>query len=118
MKGSGLGVRGKLFVGSLLIIGVFGSVSGFYLERELERLLEVRIEVELVRHARATAEQVAVATGADLAVMDAIADRNGRATDSRITVIAPDGRVVGDSELSLEAVKSVENHGARPEVLR
>src|SRR5438552_4188234 len=35
---------------------------------------------------------------------------------ARITVIAADGRVLGDSEVAASELPSVENHGARPEV--
>jgi two-component system, OmpR family, phosphate regulon sensor histidine kinase PhoR len=37
--------------------------------------------------------------------------------DARVTLIAPDGRVVGDSAETLEAIASMENHATRPEVL-
>ncbi len=47
---------------------------------------------------------------------DAIADRTGAALGLRTTVIARDGKVLGDSGLALDQVKTVENHLHRPEV--
>ncbi|MCB0219046.1 MAG: HAMP domain-containing protein [Chrysiogenetes bacterium] len=41
----------------------------------------------------------------------------GRGGISRITIVAPDGRVLADSDVSVEELPSVENHGDRPEVL-
>ena len=49
--------------------------------------------------------------------LDAEADRLGALTGTRVTLIAPDGRVVGDSSETLEGVATMENHGQRPEVV-
>ncbi|HYJ78610.1 MAG TPA: ATP-binding protein [Longimicrobiaceae bacterium] len=47
---------------------------------------------------------------------DTLADFLGRVSGRRITVIAPDGRVLGDSERDGPGLRAMENHGARPEV--
>ena len=47
---------------------------------------------------------------------DGLADRLGRSGGARVTLIAPDGRVVGDSEVPLEELPRLENHAERPEV--
>jgi len=52
-----------------------------------------------------------------IAEFDPEADRIGRLLDSRVTFIARDGRVVGDSAEPLAAVATMENHGSRPEVI-
>ena len=49
----------------------------------------------------------------DFAQLDAQAKALGRATDTRLTVVLPDGRVVADS---LEAPAAMENHVDRPEI--
>ena len=41
----------------------------------------------------------------------------GRLLDARVTLIAADGRVVGDSAETAEAVAAMENHATRPEVV-
>jgi two-component system phosphate regulon sensor histidine kinase PhoR len=43
--------------------------------------------------------------------------RLGGLIGARVTFIAPDGRVVGDSGETLEGIATVENHGQRPEVI-
>jgi diguanylate cyclase (GGDEF)-like protein len=52
----------------------------------------------------------------DLNEMDALADELGRSTNTRITIIKPDGMVLGDSQQSVAQVRSMENHLHRPEV--
>ncbi|HET7229924.1 MAG TPA: ATP-binding protein [Longimicrobium sp.] len=47
---------------------------------------------------------------------DSLADWLGRLTGRRITIIAHDGRVRGDSEKDGPELAAMENHGARPEV--
>ena len=49
--------------------------------------------------------------------LDAIADRAGAASNARVTLIAPDGRVVGDSIVALSRLEALENHRGRPEVV-
>jgi two-component system phosphate regulon sensor histidine kinase PhoR len=48
---------------------------------------------------------------------DAVADRLGRDLGLRVTIIDASGKVMGDTELDGEALRSVENHAGRPEVL-
>jgi two-component system phosphate regulon sensor histidine kinase PhoR len=59
----------------------------------------------------------ALARGAGLEALDPVVDAAAREVDARVTVIAPDGRVVADSALSGPELESVENHGQRPEVI-
>jgi len=50
------------------------------------------------------------------AELDALADRAGTAAGARVTLISPDGAVVGDSEVPLARMDFVENHADRPEI--
>jgi two-component system phosphate regulon sensor histidine kinase PhoR len=114
-----LGIRAKLFavVVTLVIAGV--ATSGFYLEGKLRAKIEALIETELYRHARTAQEMIQCApqTGT-IETADSLADKLGDANSARVTVIADDGTVLGDSELSLAQIRRVENHGKRPEVLQ
>ena len=49
--------------------------------------------------------------------LDEEADRLGELLQARVTFIASDGRVVGDSAETLEGVAAMENHAQRPEVV-
>jgi two-component system phosphate regulon sensor histidine kinase PhoR len=111
------GVRLKLFGISLaLVIGV-GLVSGIYLEERLRSWLEARIEGELLRESRMACELFALFPDASSPlVADRLADRLGEASGARITIVAADGVVLGDSSLSPDEVRRLENHGQRPEI--
>jgi two-component system phosphate regulon sensor histidine kinase PhoR len=47
---------------------------------------------------------------------DSVADWLGRVAERRVTLIAPDGRVIGDSQVPDSALAGLENHGGRPEI--
>src|SRR4051812_9919076 len=48
---------------------------------------------------------------------DALADRAGAATGHRVTLINPDGVVIGDADFDGPALGRLENHSTRPEVV-
>jgi two-component system phosphate regulon sensor histidine kinase PhoR len=52
-----------------------------------------------------------------VADLDAEADRLGALIGARVTFVASDGRVVGDSAETLEGIAAMENHAQRPEIL-
>src|SRR4030095_13019962 len=56
-------------------------------------------------------------TAREVGALDAEADRLGQLTASRVTLVADDGRVVGDSTQSIEALATLENHATRPEIV-
>lgn len=49
--------------------------------------------------------------------VDPIADRLGEQCGARVTVVAEDGVVAGDSSIPLSGVPLMENHGDRPEII-
>ena len=112
-----LGLRGRLFLVSVALIFAFGSTSAVYLEFELRRWLESRMETELFGQATAARVAVEVDAGArTLGDFDALAGRLGQATNARVTLIASDGRVLGDSAAGVEP-GGIGNHRQRPEVV-
>ena len=76
------------------------------IERDL--VIEARLAASLVRELPA---------GSSLDAIDAEADHLGTLASARVTLIAPDGRVVGDSAEPVEQLRQLENHAARPEVV-
>jgi two-component system phosphate regulon sensor histidine kinase PhoR len=113
-----VGIRGKLFVASLLVIVLVGGTSGFVLERELRTWYLERTREALEVEARTVREAVQEAGLKDVegASLQALAHRLGEASRHRITFIDPTGRVVADSELRASELAGVENHADRPEV--
>jgi two-component system phosphate regulon sensor histidine kinase PhoR len=58
-----------------------------------------------------------LAEGAPPGEIDALVDGAAREVSARVTIIAPDGRVLADSSLSGRDLAGVENHAGRPEVM-
>lgn len=110
------GIRGKLFLISLAIIVVMALISGVYLEGELRSWLQSRIETELTRQARLVADFIEESPQLQtMEDFDRLADETGEMASSRVTIIAEDGTVLGDTDIPLEEVPEMENHGFRPE---
>jgi two-component system phosphate regulon sensor histidine kinase PhoR len=65
--------------------------------------------------ARVAEDELARGTG--LEALDPAVDAAAREVDARVTVIAPDGRVLADSAVSGVDLERLENHGRRPEVM-
>jgi two-component system phosphate regulon sensor histidine kinase PhoR len=92
--------------------------AGIYLTRALEAFAVETLEARLTSvgrllHDEALALVVRKASPHDVR---AFALRAARPTGARISVIAADGRVLGDSEVPVEDLPRVENHAGRPEV--
>ena len=101
----------RLLLGSLallltLILAVV-ALSGDRMYPPLERLAQERLE----REARLIALDW---TGAD--EPDALADTAGAVLGARVTLVLPDGRVVGDSDEPASQLAQLENHSSRPEI--
>ena len=111
------GVRGKLVVAFLGLMGVVALVSGLYLEHSLHAWLGDRIEHELLRHAR-TARTLLETTPklSSTARTETLSERLHAATEARITIIDASGRVLGDSSVATKALASLDNHAERPEI--
>ena len=112
-----LGIRLKLFLFSLALIGISVIAVEAYLSRVLERQLTERIRGDLLTRAELVAQRFE--TGAalhDVRSVDEIADATAGAAGARITIVGMDGRVMGDSEVVLAELAQVENHGQRTEV--
>jgi two-component system phosphate regulon sensor histidine kinase PhoR len=111
------GVRAKLFLASVSVIAIAVVVAHAYLSSALDRMLTDRIRDDLfVRLELVAREAERVDANAPVATWDALADDLGGRARARVTFIASDGKVLGDSEVPLERIDSIENHLARPEV--
>jgi two-component system phosphate regulon sensor histidine kinase PhoR len=108
--------RTRSFITALATAAVTLAVAVTMVSWSVRRTMSQRIERSLVDEARLAAAILAHRQPATSAELDAEADGLGRLVAARVTFIAPDGAVVGDSELSPEQIAQVENHGGRPEV--
>ncbi len=81
--------------------------------RAMDRTREV-----LLAEARLMAHGVDqdLAEGADPTQLDPLVDEAAREVRARVTIVAPDGRVLADSAVSGLELAALDNHGSRPEV--
>jgi two-component system phosphate regulon sensor histidine kinase PhoR len=92
--------------------------AGLYLSRALERVAIEVLESRLTVATRVLHDEalVAVQPGAPPRTVQAFVERTTRATGMRVSLIAPDGRVLADSERPGDAIATMDNHADRPEV--
>ena len=109
--------RTKIFLTAFTSAAIALAVATALLSWSIRRDLESRIQRDLTSEARIAAETLSHRTAATESDLDAEADALGRLMSARITFIAPDGRVVGDSELTLDQIHTMENHANRAEVV-
>ncbi len=113
-----LGLRGKLLLGALALVGVGQLAAQTYLARSLERRLMEQVSADLavrVRLAVVVAERASYGDD-DRAGWDGLADDLGRRGELRVTIVRADGQVLGDSEVATEALVRLESHRERPEI--
>jgi len=110
--------QAKFFVAALAATVIALAVAGALFATRMRAQIDQRIEDTLVAEARMAADLIARAGPiSSVAEADEEADRLGDLLGARVTFIAADGRVVGDSAETLDGVAAMENHGDRPEVI-
>jgi len=106
----------RVMAAQLLIVLLLGMVIYGYLDRTLERYQSTEVTEHLTNDA-GLARTVAAREIRDLRRdAPALAAAIGREIKARVTIIAGNGEVVGDSELTPRELASLDNHAGRPEV--
>lgn len=110
--------RTKVFLSAFAVAALSLLVGTLFISWSIRQRMLAQIEETLVAEAELTARLLASHDPTlPLEDLDREADTIGRVVRARVTLIAGDGRVLGDSAASGEALARVENHGQRPEVL-
>ncbi len=110
--------RTKVFVACVGAAMVTLAVAAPLISRQERQRERTEIQTTLTNEALLVAELIAHAPAlATTAALDVEADRLARYVTGRVTFIAADGRVMGDSTQTLEEVAQMENHAQRPEVI-
>ena len=109
--------RTRLFLTSLTAAALTLLVATVLVSWSVRRATDERIERSLVSQARLAAETLSHRQPASGAELDAEADAIGGLVGARVTFVAADGAVIGDSELNSAQLAAVENHGGRPEIV-
>ena len=108
----------KLTLTLLGFVAVTVLAAGVYLNHALERLAIESLETRLATAGRLLEDEargLLTAAATPVTLRD-FTLRASRSTQSRVTLVAPDGRVLADSEVALAELGRVENHAGRPEV--
>ncbi len=98
-------------MGSLVIVVLLVAVVVLIAGNRLANRLAGETQAELEREARLVGSEWHAGMNDD-----SLADAAGAALGRRVTLIRPDGKVVGDSEFSGDDLEQLENHYKRPEV--
>lgn len=107
--------RYKLMLSYLLLLLVMGGSIFVYLNRTLENSLVSTLTDNLLSQTRLAALMLS-RDGSQQKDLQALAVKLGEDITARVTIISPDGTVVGDSGVNSRELKAVENHLNRPEV--
>ena len=110
--------RTRIFITSAAAAAVTLAVATTLVSWSVRAALEQQIERSLISEARLAAETLSHRKPAAAGELDAEADALAPLVSARVTFVARDGTVVGDSDLDGEALATVENHGQRPEILQ
>ena len=110
----------KLILSYFLLIFISLGFVAFFLDKHLEEGALVQIKSALANEARLIESRVSDSPSilGSPERLDSLCRDLGRRIDSRITIIGMDGRVLADSGVPFLRVGELENHGARPEVIK
>ncbi len=110
----------KILSAFLLVIAIVVILSTFYLGANLKNFLMEQKEDELRHELKLAAYLVSNQPRSDQndsLKIRSLANQVSTSLHRRVTIISKDGRVLGDSELSPEAVDRLDDHSYRPEIL-
>ncbi len=114
--------RPSLLSRLFLLLGILGAgflVLSVYLYRATEGILTKELQRELTGDLQWMAD---LAEGdpelLEFPRVDSLAKAMSQYKGYRVTVIAPDGRVIGESHVPADRLGGIDNHGSRPEVVQ
>lgn len=115
-----LRIRSKLFLTLVSLITLSVLVAYFSARSGIERDARERITEDLIVRAHLVAHAAERAGHAlnDFESWDALADELGSNAAARVTIVAKDGAVLGDSDLPTGEIARADNHGSRPEIVQ
>jgi len=108
-------LHSRLVLWNVVIIGLISAILGYFINFSLRRDIEQQMEQRLLDET--VLGDSYLSRGSTAKTLDAQADELGRLLSLRVTIIALDGRVLGDSDVEASQVPNMENHSTRPEVV-
>ncbi|HKB10028.1 MAG TPA: ATP-binding protein, partial [Vicinamibacterales bacterium] len=108
----------KFFVAALTASVIALAVAGLLFATTMRAQIDRRVEETLVAETRLAADLLSRSAAiGTVREADQEADRLGDLLGGRVTFIAADGRVVGDSAETPDGIAAMDNHADRPEVI-
>jgi two-component system, OmpR family, phosphate regulon sensor histidine kinase PhoR len=113
-----MSLRTRLVISAAAAAGVVLLVVLFLATPSLHRRALEQSKATLLAEARLVARvvQQALAQGTAPGALDSLVDEAAREAQARVTIVAPDGRVLADSTASGPDLQALENLAGRPEV--
>ena len=111
-----MGIRARVFLLVFFSLAVSIRIAYVIAERDITSTFEEQTIFQLEKQAYLLLESVNEISKLDKPEANAIANRLGEASDSRVTLILNDGTVVGDSSLTKEQISILDNHINRKEI--
>jgi len=113
-----MGIRSRIFFLVFLLLTASIGISYVVAERDLTKAFELQTVNELKKQAGLLVASIDdINKFSSIEEADIVADSLGMAASSRVTLILNNGEVVGDSNLNIDQIKSIDNHANREEVV-
>ncbi len=113
-----MGIRTRIFFIVLSCLSIGLIIAFIVAERDLGTKLQTQIETELQKQGQILKENLGnISEYEDRNSLKDQIDKYSQAADSRITLISHDGKVLGDSDIAVNDLDGIDNHGSRPEVI-
>ena len=113
-----MGIRSRIFFIVFVLLSISIAITYVVAERDLNNTFKQQTLNELEKKANLLVTSVGSLTRFnDINTADLFANELGIASNARITFIKNDGQVIGDSELDLNEINTIDNHGNRSEVI-
>src|SRR5436190_5125566 len=110
-----LRLHSRLVALNVVALGVMTLLLAYFLGSNIKTTFESEIESQLFSSATLAKAYLGIHPRGDA---QALAAEIGKLLSVRVTLIAPEGRVLGDSEVTSEGLSAMENHANRPEFIQ
>jgi two-component system phosphate regulon sensor histidine kinase PhoR len=111
------GLRARLLIISIALVAVGLLLAQWFISAALDRNLRAHAQEQRLTESSLIAAAVRAVGAWDTAAADPLVRELAGRVHDRVTLVAPDGRVVADSAIPAWRLPRITNHGARPEVL-
>ena len=107
--------RWKLMLAFMVLVLTMAALFYLLFDRTLNGYAADEAREQLSQQARLARLMIEQEQPADI---QAAAKKIGDVIKARVTILAPDGRVIGDSEVPREGLAGLDNHADRPEIIQ